>query len=142
MIASDRYSSKPDVSTALPKTFPPPTRIKVCHDSELKSTSVKIPDPNINATKHREIIEISPNASFVHDEVAKRQIVNSDERITATFLRPNTFPRSYTTNGMLSMSLGLMIMIMRIQERNVHSKLNGSATAIHRPNEIGIPAYN
>lgn len=94
MIASDKYSRRPDVSTAFPKTFPPPTSIKVCHDKELKSTSVKMPDPNINATKQSEMIDMSPKASFVQDDVAKRQIVSRDVSITATFLRPNTFPRS------------------------------------------------
>ena len=59
-----------------------------------KQTSVNIPDPNINATKHKEIIEMSPNVSLVHDDVASKTIVNNDDNITAIFLFPNTFPFS------------------------------------------------
>lgn len=38
VIPSAIYSSKPEDSTALPNTFPPPTNTSVCQDNELKST--------------------------------------------------------------------------------------------------------
>ena len=105
-------------------------------------TSVNIPDPNINATKQSDIIEISPNVSFVHEEVANNVIVNSDDNITATFRFPKTLLFSYTTRGIVSISFGLIIKRINNQEITVQNTPNGSATAIHRPKEIGIPTYN
>lgn len=37
---------------------------------------------------------MSPNVSLVHDDVANKQIVNKDDKITAKFLFPITFPFS------------------------------------------------
>ena len=90
LIPAVKYASRPEDSTAFPRTFPPPTRMRVCQERELKSTSESIPDPNINDTKHNEIMAMSPNMSMVKDEVAKRRIVRRDIIITVMFLLPMT----------------------------------------------------
>ena len=93
----------------------------------------------MNATKQSDIIEISPNVSFVQDEVANNIIVNKEDNITAIFLFPKTFPFSYTTKGIVSISFGCIIKSIINQERTVQNTPKGNATAIHRPNDIGIP---
>ena len=135
-----RYASNPEESTAFPSTLPPPTRIKVCHDRELKSTSESIPDPNITATKHREMIAMSPNISLVSAEVANRRIVNRDNTITAMFRFPITLLRSYTITGIDVTSSGFSTTMINNQHSTVHSREKGRATAIQVPNDTAIPA--
>ena len=99
-----------------------------------------MPEPKITAVKPREIIEISPNLSVVIEDVANKQRVVSDNTTIAMFLRPNFCFLSYTISGIAEMSLGCMMAMMSSQERTVHSRQKGKATAIQRPNETGMPA--
>ena len=55
----------PDDVTAVPRTLPPPIRNNVCQERELKSTSVRMPVPNIKNTKVSDIIPMSPMSAVV-----------------------------------------------------------------------------
>ena len=114
--------------------------MSVCHESELKSTSESIPDPNITDTKQRDIIAISPKIAVVRADVAKSNIVRSDKTITATFLFPMTLLLSYTITGITLTSSGFSTSTIKTQHIMVQIRLNGKATAIHVPKETTIPA--
>ena len=114
--------------------------MRVCQERELKSTSESIPDPNMKATKHNEIIAMSPNMWLVREEVAKSRIVKRDIIITVMFLLPTTLFLSYTITGMEVMSLGFSTTIISNQHMTVQINEKGTAAAIQFPNETSTPA--
>ena len=135
------YSNKPDESTALPSTLPPPTRNNVCHGKLLKSTSVSIPVPNINATYPNDIIEISPKIEFVIDDVANISTAIPDNKIIILDFFVETLSESLTTKGIEGTSEGSIICIIKTQLATVHTKQKGSAINNHLPNEIKMPSF-